>query len=113
MSLLGWILKLERDAFSAHSLIGFSSSLQEFVKDAGSYSKKMVDDLLDQITGGDHSRMIFQLKQVGFEVDILLWAQTLGPTLAATPVQRAVQPTRFQGGRLLRSLLAVFLFIKL
>ncbi|XP_040833301.1 bromodomain-containing protein 9 isoform X6 [Ochotona curzoniae] len=38
-------------------------SLQEFVKDAGSYSKKMVDDLLDQITGGDHSRMLFQLKQ--------------------------------------------------
>ncbi|XP_026929196.1 bromodomain-containing protein 9 isoform X6 [Prionailurus viverrinus] len=38
-------------------------SLQEFVKDAGSYSKKMVDDLLDQITGGDHSRMLFQLRQ--------------------------------------------------
>ncbi|XP_039093929.1 bromodomain-containing protein 9 isoform X4 [Hyaena hyaena] len=38
-------------------------SLQEFVKDAGIYSKKMVDDLLDQITGGDHSRMLFQLKQ--------------------------------------------------
>ncbi|XP_043457728.1 bromodomain-containing protein 9 isoform X2 [Prionailurus bengalensis] len=39
-------------------------SLQEFVKDAGSYSKKMVDDLLDQITGGDHSRMLFQLRQM-------------------------------------------------
>ncbi|XP_037385754.1 bromodomain-containing protein 9 isoform X2 [Talpa occidentalis] len=38
-------------------------SLQEFVKDAGSYSKKMVDDLLDQITGGDHSRALFQLRQ--------------------------------------------------
>ncbi|EHH62064.1 hypothetical protein EGM_20251 [Macaca fascicularis] len=37
--------------------------LQEFVKDAGSYSKKVVDDLLDQITGGDHSRTLFQLKQ--------------------------------------------------
>ncbi|PNI27685.1 BRD9 isoform 17, partial [Pan troglodytes] len=34
-----------------------------FVKDAGSYSKKVVDDLLDQITGGDHSRTLFQLKQ--------------------------------------------------
>lgn len=44
------------------------------MKDAGSYSKKMVDDLLDQITGGDHSRMIFQLKQVGlFEIDVSLW----------------------------------------
>ncbi|XP_039926771.1 bromodomain-containing protein 9 isoform X8 [Hirundo rustica] len=40
-------------------------SLQEFVKDAGSYSKKIVDDLLDQITSGDHSRTIYQLKQVG------------------------------------------------
>ncbi|XP_058420393.1 bromodomain-containing protein 9 isoform X3 [Diceros bicornis minor] len=38
-------------------------SLQEFVKDAGSYSKKMVDGLLDQITGGDHSRMLLQLRQ--------------------------------------------------
>lgn len=51
------------------------SSLQEFVKDAGSYSRKMVDDLLDQITGGDHSRMLFQLKQVG------------GPHLWKEPVQ--------------------------
>ncbi|KAJ8791147.1 hypothetical protein J1605_020817 [Eschrichtius robustus] len=40
-------------------------TLQEFVKDAGSYSKKLVDDLLDQITGGDHSRLLFQLRQVG------------------------------------------------
>ncbi|XP_026558142.1 bromodomain-containing protein 9 isoform X1 [Pseudonaja textilis] len=38
-------------------------SLQEFVKDSGSYSKKIVDDLLDQITGGDHSKSIYQLKQ--------------------------------------------------
>ncbi|XP_030744776.1 bromodomain-containing protein 9 isoform X2 [Echinops telfairi] len=38
-------------------------SLQEFVKDAGSYSKKLVDDLLDQLTGGDHSRMLARLKQ--------------------------------------------------
>ncbi|MBV95015.1 Bromodomain-containing protein 9, partial [Eschrichtius robustus] len=38
-------------------------TLQEFVKDAGSYSKKLVDDLLDQITGGDHSRLLFQLRQ--------------------------------------------------
>ncbi|XP_059029544.1 bromodomain-containing protein 9 isoform X2 [Mustela lutreola] len=38
-------------------------SLQEFVKDSGSYSRKLVDDLLDQITGGDHSRLLFQLRQ--------------------------------------------------
>nr|XP_031532764.1 bromodomain-containing protein 9 isoform X7 [Vicugna pacos] len=41
-------------------------SLQEFVKGAGSYSRKMVDDLLDQITGGDHSRMLSQLRQLVF-----------------------------------------------
>lgn len=45
-------------------LISIPASLQEFVKDAGSYSKKIVDDLLDQITSGDHSKTIYQLKQV-------------------------------------------------
>lgn len=35
------------------------------MKDAGSYSRRLVDDLLDQITGGDHSRVLFQLTQVG------------------------------------------------
>nr|XP_033785681.1 bromodomain-containing protein 9 isoform X3 [Geotrypetes seraphini] len=38
-------------------------SLLEFVKDSGSYAKKIVDDLLDQITGGDHSKIIYQIKQ--------------------------------------------------
>lgn len=35
------------------------------MKDAGSCSRRLVDDLLDQITGGDHSRVLFQLTQVG------------------------------------------------
>ncbi|XP_051467907.1 bromodomain-containing protein 9-like isoform X2 [Apus apus] len=39
------------------------SSLQEFVKDTGNYSKKIVDDLLDHITSGDHSKTTYQLKQ--------------------------------------------------
>ncbi|XP_012819943.1 bromodomain-containing protein 9 isoform X2 [Xenopus tropicalis] len=39
-------------------------SLQEFVKDCGSFAKRMVNDLLDQITGGDHSRTIYQVKQM-------------------------------------------------
>lgn len=34
------------------------------MKDAGHYSKKIVDDLLDQITSGDHSKTVYQLKQV-------------------------------------------------
>nr|KAF6439861.1 bromodomain containing 9 [Rousettus aegyptiacus] len=44
-------------------LVNPNPLLQEFVKDAGSYSRRLVDDLLDQITGGDHSRLLFQLTQ--------------------------------------------------
>lgn len=47
-----------------NACISVPTSLQEFVKDAGNYSKKIVDDLLDQITSGDHSKTIYQLKQV-------------------------------------------------
>uniref|UniRef100_L7N130 Bromodomain-containing protein 9 n=1 Tax=Myotis lucifugus TaxID=59463 RepID=L7N130_MYOLU len=50
-------------AYGDETGVQYALSLQEFVKDAGSYSKRMVDDLLDQITGGDHSRMLFQLRQ--------------------------------------------------
>ncbi|KAG8442662.1 hypothetical protein GDO86_011450 [Hymenochirus boettgeri] len=39
-------------------------SLQEFVKDCGGFTKKMVNDLLDQITGGDHTKTIHQIKQM-------------------------------------------------
>ncbi|KAM4810501.1 bromodomain-containing protein 9 [Rhinophrynus dorsalis] len=38
-------------------------SLQEFVKDCGSYAKKMVNDLLDQISGGDHYKTVYQISQ--------------------------------------------------
>ncbi|KAM9308239.1 bromodomain-containing protein 9 [Gastrophryne carolinensis] len=38
-------------------------SLQEFVKNCGGYAKKMVNDMLDQITEGDHSKILYQLKQ--------------------------------------------------
>ncbi|XP_072268137.1 bromodomain-containing protein 9 isoform X8 [Pyxicephalus adspersus] len=38
-------------------------SLQEFVKDCGGYAKKIVNDLLDQITEGDHSKILYQIKQ--------------------------------------------------
>ncbi|XP_073443794.1 bromodomain-containing protein 9 isoform X2 [Dendrobates tinctorius] len=43
-------------------------SLQEFVKDCGGYAKKMVNDMLDQITEGDHSKILYQLKQIGESV---------------------------------------------
>ncbi|XP_041039332.1 bromodomain-containing protein 9 isoform X4 [Carcharodon carcharias] len=38
-------------------------SLQEFVKDCGSSTKKMVDDLLNQITAGEHSKAVYHLSQ--------------------------------------------------
>lgn len=65
---------------NCHDLCHKSSSLQEFVKDSGIYSKKIVDDLLDQITGGDHSKIIYQLKQVGLhyaemQLTQLVWDQ--------------------------------------
>ncbi|XP_055410538.1 bromodomain-containing protein 9 isoform X4 [Bubalus kerabau] len=58
-------LELLYSAYGDETGVQCALSLQEFVKDAGSYSKKLVDDLLDQITGGDHSRMLFRLRQVG------------------------------------------------
>ncbi|XP_078054317.1 bromodomain-containing protein 9 isoform X28 [Mustelus asterias] len=38
-------------------------SLQEFVKDCGNSTKKMVDDLLNQITAGEHSKAVYHLSQ--------------------------------------------------
>ncbi|XP_060103790.1 bromodomain-containing protein 9 isoform X2 [Heteronotia binoei] len=56
-------MELLYSAYGDETGIQCALSLQEFVKDSGSYSKKLVDDLLDQITGGDHSKTIYQLKQ--------------------------------------------------
>lgn len=38
-------------------------SLQEFVKGCGGVTKKLVDELLDKMTGGDHSKAVFQIRQ--------------------------------------------------
>ncbi|KAJ8415828.1 hypothetical protein AAFF_G00403850 [Aldrovandia affinis] len=38
-------------------------SLQEFVKGCGNITKKLVDGLLDKMTGGDHSKSVFQIRQ--------------------------------------------------
>ncbi|XP_066484284.1 bromodomain-containing protein 9 isoform X2 [Tiliqua scincoides] len=56
-------MELLYSAYGDETGIQCALSLQEFVKDSGSYSKKLVDDLLDQITCGDHSKTIYQLKQ--------------------------------------------------
>uniref|UniRef100_A0A8C6ZGA3 Bromodomain-containing protein 9 n=1 Tax=Nothoprocta perdicaria TaxID=30464 RepID=A0A8C6ZGA3_NOTPE len=56
-------MELLYSAYGDETGIQCALSLQEFVKDAGNYSQKIVDDLLDQITSGDHSKTIYQLKQ--------------------------------------------------
>uniref|UniRef100_A0A8V0XP13 Bromodomain-containing protein 9 n=1 Tax=Gallus gallus TaxID=9031 RepID=A0A8V0XP13_CHICK len=56
-------MELLYSAYGDETGIQCALSLQEFVKDAGYYSKKIVDDLLDQITSGDHSKTVYQLKQ--------------------------------------------------
>ncbi|XP_035241527.1 bromodomain-containing protein 9 isoform X2 [Anguilla anguilla] len=38
-------------------------SLQEFVKGCGGFTKTLVDGLLDKMTGGDHSKSVFQIRQ--------------------------------------------------
>ncbi|XP_067253407.1 bromodomain-containing protein 9 isoform X2 [Chanodichthys erythropterus] len=38
-------------------------SLQEFVKGCGSFTKRLVDDLLDKMTAGDHSKAVIQVRQ--------------------------------------------------
>jgi Domain of unknown function (DUF3512) len=40
-------------------------SLQQFVADAGQYSVKMVDNLLDILTSGEHSKAHAAILQVG------------------------------------------------
>nr|XP_028557752.1 bromodomain-containing protein 9 isoform X1 [Podarcis muralis] len=56
-------MELLYSAYGDETGIQCALSLQEFVKDSGIYCKKIVDDLLDQITGGDHSKIIYQQKQ--------------------------------------------------
>ncbi|XP_031432228.1 bromodomain-containing protein 9 [Clupea harengus] len=38
-------------------------SLQEFIKGCGGITRKLVDELLDKMTGGDHSKAVFQIRQ--------------------------------------------------
>lgn len=34
------------------------------MKGCGGVTKKLVDELLDKMTGGDHSKSVFQIRQV-------------------------------------------------
>ncbi|XP_044150058.1 bromodomain-containing protein 9 isoform X6 [Bufo gargarizans] len=61
-------MELMYAAYGDDTGIQCALSLQEFVKDCGTYAKKMVNDMLDQITEGDHSKILYQLKQIGESV---------------------------------------------
>ncbi|KAG8572270.1 hypothetical protein GDO81_011997 [Engystomops pustulosus] len=61
-------MELMYAAYGDDTGIQCALSLQEFVKDCGSYAKKIVNDMLDQITEGDHSKILYQLKQIGESV---------------------------------------------
>ncbi|XP_066441315.1 bromodomain-containing protein 9 isoform X1 [Eleutherodactylus coqui] len=61
-------MELMYAAYGDDTGIQCALSLQEFVKDCGGYAKKMVNDMLDQITEGDHSKILYQLKQIGDSV---------------------------------------------
>ncbi|XP_064409329.1 bromodomain-containing protein 9 isoform X4 [Latimeria chalumnae] len=56
-------MELLYSAYGDETGVQCALSLQEFVQGCGGYTKKLVDDLLDQITGGDHSKAIYQIKQ--------------------------------------------------
>lgn len=61
-------MELMYAAYGDDTGIQCALSLQEFVKDCGGYAKKMVNEMLDQITEGDHSKILYQLKQIGESV---------------------------------------------
>ncbi|CAN2389677.1 lysine-acetylated histone binding [Pristimantis euphronides] len=63
-------MELMYAAYGDDTGIQCALSLQEFVKDCGGYAKKMVNDMLDQITEEDHSKILYQLKQIGDSVGV-------------------------------------------
>ncbi|KAI7806808.1 bromodomain-containing protein 9 isoform X1 [Triplophysa rosa] len=61
------LLPDERDmlysAYGDETGVQCALSLQEFVKGCGSFTKRLVDDLLDTMTLGDHSKATVQIRQ--------------------------------------------------
>ncbi|KAJ8290717.1 hypothetical protein GJAV_G00016670 [Gymnothorax javanicus] len=51
------------NAYGDETGVQCALSLQEFVKGCGSFTKRLVDGLLDKMTGGDHSKAVFQIRQ--------------------------------------------------
>ncbi|XP_041104517.1 bromodomain-containing protein 9-like isoform X1 [Polyodon spathula] len=56
-------MELLYSAYGDDTGVQCALSLQEFVKGCGNFTKKIVDGLLDQMTGGDHSKAIYQIRQ--------------------------------------------------
>ncbi|XP_056618755.1 bromodomain-containing protein 9 isoform X3 [Triplophysa dalaica] len=61
------LLPDERDmlysAYGDETGVQCALSLQEFVKGCGSFTKRLVDNLLDTMTAGDHSKATVQIRQ--------------------------------------------------
>ncbi|MEQ2280131.1 Bromodomain-containing protein 9 [Ameca splendens] len=50
-------------AYSDETGVQCALSVQDFVKGCGSVTKRWVDELLDKMTGGDHSKAVGQIRQ--------------------------------------------------
>ncbi|MGH0136414.1 UNVERIFIED_CONTAM: hypothetical protein FKN15_061061 [Acipenser sinensis] len=57
-------MELLYSAYGDDTGVQCALSLQEFVKGCGNFTKTIVDGLLDQMTGGDHSKAVYQIRQV-------------------------------------------------
>ncbi|MEQ2233303.1 Bromodomain-containing protein 9 [Ilyodon furcidens] len=51
-------------AYSDETGVQCALSVQDFVKGCGSVTKRWVDELLDKMTGGDHSKAVGQIRQM-------------------------------------------------
>ncbi|XP_058878316.1 bromodomain-containing protein 9-like isoform X2 [Acipenser ruthenus] len=56
-------MELLYSAYGDDTGVQCALSLQEFVKGCGNFTKTIVDGLLDQMTGGDHSKAVYQIRQ--------------------------------------------------
>ncbi|MBN3281280.1 BRD9 protein, partial [Polyodon spathula] len=56
-------MELLYSAYGDDTGVQCALSLQEFVKGCGNFTKTIVDGLLDQMTSGDHSKAVYQIRQ--------------------------------------------------
>lgn len=59
-----WFYSLNASPFHPVIVFLWTLSIQEFVKGCGSVTKRWVDELLDKMTAGDHTKAVTQIRQV-------------------------------------------------